>query len=380
MYRIKFINMKKLITSFIFLIATFLTGYSQYFQGTFSNVGNKVTVKVRPTGTINSGINKIEFSFRYNIASTPAFTITNVVANTVNFPGLVFNFGDGYHDATYNYKTFLSTSSIAQKVYSSGVEYELVSFNLEGLAPATANIELAHNLETENYLFTFNDGASNLFDPGEGAVFYGAGYTNVGSDHFLPLVGVPLPVKFLGFDATKKNNSAILNWSVENESALTDKYVIESGFNGIDFPNTIATVAAYNNGKAANTYSFTQDNLSAVRNSGVLYYRIKQIDKDGKFVYTPIKNVRLDGKAFAVNAYPNPVKGFTKLTIDLLEEAKVIISITDASGKQVKGMQVQGFKGPNIKEVNLSNLTSGNYMLKVQSGTEIKSLPLVKVD
>jgi hypothetical protein len=189
-----------------------------------------------------------------------------------------------------------------------------------------------------------------------------------------------LPARFKSFDVIKKNNAAVLNWLIENESAITDKYIIESSVNGVDFPNVVATIAAYNNGRGSNVYSFIQDNLSTIRSSGVIYYRVKQIDKDGKSAYTPIKNLRLDGKAFAVNAYPNPVKNFTKLAIDLVQDSKLIISLTDASGKQVKNMELQGFKGLNTRPLNLSTLSNGNYMLKVQSATETKLLPIVKVD
>jgi hypothetical protein len=375
--------MKKIISICILSVIIGNLAFSQeYFQGTFTNVGNKVTVKIKPKVNINRGFELIDFFIRYNVASTPAFTVQNVTPNTAVFPGLTFTVSNPVVQPDgYAYIEFTNTSIIAAgPVFSAGNEYELASFTLNG-ATATAKLELASDFNAA-YYFVINDAEGVLYDAGTSDVFYGPGFYKNESEtgHFLPLANVPVPVKFLGFDAIKKDNTAILNWSAENESSLTDKYVIESGFNGIDFPNTVATIAAYNNGKAANTYSFTQDNLSAVHNSGVLYYRIKQIDKDGKFVYTPIKNVRLDGKAFSINAYPNPVKGSTKLAIDLLEEAKVIISITDASGKQVKGLQVQGFKGANIKEVNLSNLSSGNYMLKVQSGTEVKSLPLVKVD
>lgn len=372
--------MKKIITSLSLLIAFSPVCISQYFQGSFSNVGNKIIFKMRPTADITSPIGKIEFFFRYNIASTPAFTIGNITPNTTNFPGLTFPAPvDGYNDITYNYKQFLSTSFIPSKTYTAGTEYEFLSITLDG-SSGVANLELASDWDPLNYYFVVNDNNGNAFDPGTGDQFYGAGFYKVVTANFLPLNSVPLPVKFLGFDVNKKNNSAVLNWSVENESALTDKYIIESGVNGVDFPRVVATVAAAGNGRANNTYSFTQDNLSAVKSSGVIYYRIKQIDKDGKFVYTPIKNVRLDGKAFAVNAYPNPVKNNTKLTIDLLNESRIIISVTDGVGKQVKTMQIQGFKGPNIKDLNLSNLSSGNYMMKVQAGSEVKSIPLVKVD
>ena len=362
--------------------------FSQYFLGTFTNVGNKVTVKIKPTGgDINGGIGQVDFFIRYNPASTPAFTVQNVIPNPANFSGLsglAFTVSSPVTQSDgYAYIEFLYTSTIAAgPVFTNGTEYELVSFTINGSSSATALLELASDFTIGSYYFVIADAAGNPYDNlSADPPFYGSGIIHpVGTtSYFLPLANIPLPVKFLGFDVSKERDAAIINWSVENEDAQTDKYIIEKSANSIDF-TPIATVKALNNGRGSNTYSFTQDNLSGIRNSGVLYFRIKQIDKDGKFVYTLIRNLRLDGKAFAVNAYPNPVKDITKLTIDLLDESKLAISITDAGGKQVKNIQFQGFKGPNIKEVNLSDLSSGNYMLKVQSGTEVKSFPLVKVN
>jgi hypothetical protein len=101
-----------------------------------------------------------------------------------------------------------------------------------------------------------------------------------------------VPVNFLGFTATRNNNSALLNWQVANEGTNTDRYEIEISGNGIEFEKT-ATLPALNNGRQGNNYSFTKENISAVRNSGVIYFRIKQIDIDGTFVYSPIRSVRL---------------------------------------------------------------------------------------
>lgn len=378
--------MKKLIT---LLLISFIVGqvaYSQYFQGSMTNVGHTVTFKMKPvSGDITTAITYIGFSFRYNVASTPAFTVNSITSNTTNFPGLSIQRLADNNDGTYNYINFVhNTATVGSKTYTSGTEYDVFSITLNG-NPATANLELYSDIDEPNQVnvFIVVDGASNFFNPGAGDQLYGPGFykttTAFGTAHVLPLNNVPVPVKFLGFDVVKKNNSAVINWSVENETALTDKYIIESSINGISF-TTLATVVSSYNGRGNNVYSFVQDNLSAVRNSGVIYYRIKQIDKGGQSVSTSIKNVRLDGKAFAVSAFPNPIKSFTKLTIDLLNESRIIISITDATGKQVKGMQIQGFKGLNVKDVNLSNLSSGNYMLKVQAGAEVRSLPLVKAN
>ena len=201
------------------------------------------------------------------------------------------------------------------------------------------------------------------------------------SPSFVPLQPFSVvPVKFLNFTATKSGNNAILNWSVENEDANTATYQVEVSANGVDFARVLTTLNALNNGRASNTYNYTQENIASFRNAGVIYYRVKQTDRDGKFVYTPIRSIRLDGKSFAVTAFPNPAKEFTKLTIELAQDEMIVINVTDAAGKQVSASQVQGFKGPNFRDINLNKLSNGSYMIKVQAGTEVKTLPVVKTN
>ena len=161
------------------------------------------------------------------------------------------------------------------------------------------------------------------------------------------------------------------------ESSTTDKYEVLRSTNGVDFIS-IGTIKAYNNGRSSNIYNFTQENLSNIKTKGVIYFRIRQIDKDGKFVYTDIKNLRLNTKSILIAVYPNPIKQRTTLTFDLVENSRVIYSITDAAGKMIESYEVQGFKGSNIKTLNLEKYAAGAYTLKVQAGDETTTLSLVK--
>ena len=110
----------------------------------------------------------------------------------------------------------------------------------------------------------------------------------------------------------------------------------------------------------------------------MVYYRIKQIDKDGKFIITPIRNLRLDSRAVVINVYPNPVKDFANITFDLLKDENVIVTVNDAAGKQVQNISYTLFKGLNVKKINMGSLASGSYLLKVSTATEMKTIPLVK--
>lgn len=191
------------------------------------------------------------------------------------------------------------------------------------------------------------------------------------------LPGLVLPVKFLGFNVTKKNNDALLSWQIENESNLTDRYEIERSLNGVDFIK-FYTVLPKNNGSSGNIYDLTDMNLTTIRAAGVFYYRVKQIDKDGQFIYSPIRNLRLNSKEIAIGVYPNPVKESANVTIDLEQDADATITVTDASGKLMQSMQTQLFKGLNNKKINMAAFASGRYLLKVQTTVETKTMAVVK--
>src|SRR4029079_19508230 len=134
----------------------------------------------------------------------------------------------------------------------------------------------------------------------------------------------------------------------------------------------VTTIKAKHNGNSSNIYEVTDVNLTSVRSAGIVYYRIKQVDKDGRFILSGIKNVRLNVKDIAVSVYPNPIKDFANLTIDLEQDANTIITINDANGKQVKNIQTRLLKGANNKKIDMANLSSGSYLLKVQTPLETK--------
>lgn len=188
---------------------------------------------------------------------------------------------------------------------------------------------------------------------------------------------VPIPVKFVSFTATRKDNDGLLNWTVENESLLTDRYEVERSLNGTTFEK-IATVAPKNNGASSNIYNLTDANLSSLRSSGIIYYRIKQVDKDGKFVYTEIRSIRLEGKGLVIGVYPNPAKDVANVTIDVPEASTVLIYVTDAAGKEIQKITMAAAKGLNTKKVNLLNLSAGTYMFKIAAGDEVKTIPVIK--
>lgn len=187
---------------------------------------------------------------------------------------------------------------------------------------------------------------------------------------------IVLPVKINSFSATKKDNDAILSWVVENETASVINYEVERSIDGIHF-DKINTIDK-NNG-TSNIYNITDANLSAIKNNGLIYYRIKQLDVDGKFVYSDIKNVRLTEKGTLISVFPNPVQEFTTVKIDAIEATDAVITLINADGKQLQTSILKATKGLNLRKIDMSNLSTGDYLLKVTMGTEVQIIKIVKL-
>ena len=355
-------------------------------------VGNSIEVVARPSADLNAQVGNINITLSIpdqTLTSGTNPTLASIVKSTP-ITNVVFASDDPmnpYIIGNRAYYSFILLQNLSGDVATSWLAN-------------TDNVVATFTFPTNSYFsglqlsdLTNTGGGPNFqmtwyvqFQQGIGDVtnvtapFYGSGAVNNGgtSEQFATLQPPgTLPVKFTGFAVTKINNQALLKWNVENEDDNTDRYELERSVNGASFEK-FQTINASKNGRSSDSYSFILQNLSSIKNSGVIYFRIKQIDKDGKFVYTDIKNIRLSTKGIFAAVYPNPIKQSTTLTFDLVENSRVTYSITDVSGKTMETYQVQGFKGSNIKTLNLGKYAAGAYTLKVQAGDDVITLPIVK--
>ena len=349
-------------------------------------LGNyQLVFKMKPTDGISTSISRLQLAFRYPTASTPSFTVSNIVSNTTNFPGLNIQRLPDFVEGGYTYVKFIhNTAIIASAIYSPTAEYNIFTLKLNGVG-TIPQLEMVSDFfsPSQNYIFEVANGLGLPLDPGGDPLLsselYGPGFTVILNKHLLPLTSLILPIKFADFTATKKANDGILNWSAENESNLTATYEIERSFNGVDFKK-FELVAPKNNGLSSNDYTLTDFNLSSLKSSGVIYYRIKQIDVDGKFVYSVIRTLVLEPSKSLISVSPNPVKDITSVRFNLEKEELISMLLIDANGKQIQQLQVQGIKGLNNKTISMANLSSGTYQLIVKTNAEIKTISIVKVN
>jgi hypothetical protein len=142
----------------------------------------------------------------------------------------------------------------------------------------------------------------------------------------------------------------------------------------------IGEVAAAGNSSKAMAYQFDDKNAAQIFNGKHVYYRLKMIDRDGSFEYSPARRVDFTNEAAEVIAvYPNPFKDQVSIGFTVSENAPVQVEIVDLYGKVCfKGTfnQIAGEAGLNIPALN--KLATGIYVIKVAKGDNVITRKLIK--
>ncbi len=140
----------------------------------------------------------------------------------------------------------------------------------------------------------------------------------------------PLPVQLLAFVATREGRgTARLTWATASE-AKSQAFQVERSADGRQFA-AIGTVAAAGNSSSLRNYELLDAELPT--GAARLYYRLKQVDADGTFSYSPVRTVALTDAAAAPVLYPNPAHGGAATLTGAQPGA--VITVTDALGRPV---------------------------------------------
>lgn len=383
--------MKKIISSLLLFSFIGNAAFAQTVSGSIRKgaTTNILEVVAKPTADINAQVGNINITFSIpdQGASNPTDASITKATNLNNATLIPTDGNNPYIIGGRAYYSYLllqsSTASDVASALTANTDNLIATFTFT--APYNSGIRLDDLTSSgggPNFQMTwyvqFNQGVGDVTDYTNPFYGYYNAIDAVNNGGTGPQF-VTLLVRFTNFSVIKNNNNAIINWAVENEDANALNYEIQKSLDGVNF-TPVKTVDALNNGRTTNSYSSTIENLSAIRTSGVIYFRIKQTDRNGKFVYTDIKSVRVDSKGLLVTVYPNPVKTTANVNFDLEKDADVALSLIDATGKQVFVKQLQGIKGANITPINMSKMATGSYTLKVQTGTDVKVIPVVKAE
>ncbi|WP_210488360.1 YDG domain-containing protein [Rufibacter aurantiacus] len=183
----------------------------------------------------------------------------------------------------------------------------------------------------------------------------------------------PLPVSLISFSGKQKSSSIDLSWSTAAEKD-NDYFQIERSQDGKTFIG-VGKVKGNGNSNVLRNYNFSDASAQA----GVNYYRLKQVDFDGKFEYSKVIAVKADAKSgvqASLEVYPNPTVGKVYVTSSQVSGAATV-TVFHSNGRVVLQQNVQVEVGQPLT-LDLSNYSPGVYFLQVQTANGKMTSRVVK--
>jgi hypothetical protein len=226
----------------------------------------------------------------------------------------------------------------------------------------------------ESYVWVFANATvqgagsvSDIIKIGENTVFQGSQAAIVGpmmantyTNGFQNYIESTLPVKFVGFNVSLKNKDILVQWSTSEESNAS-AYELERSCDANSW-NVVSRMKAAGNSSVVNNYAYTDRNF----NSKTVYYRIRQIDADGKATYTVVRSIR-PGENNANDINITAVEGRVVLQFQHEMKGSLTLRVVSLSG-QVRNEQV--ITNPGGQLVLNTNI-KGNSIISLSNGQDI---------
>lgn len=176
----------------------------------------------------------------------------------------------------------------------------------------------------------------------------------------------PLPIELIEFKATKNYDRVLTQWSTASEKNNA-YFTVEKSQDGLNYAY-VASVKGAGTSGTINKYSAYDDSPL----NGISYYRLKQIDFDGSYKYSPVVSIDRE-ESFEIKLTPNPVMIGEKIQFSLSKRVEQIVTVevTDLAG----AVTYTGTAGSDDHinfVVNNYYPTQGVYLIKVQCGDAVQ--------
>ncbi|HYE54339.1 MAG TPA: T9SS type A sorting domain-containing protein [Chitinophagaceae bacterium] len=182
------------------------------------------------------------------------------------------------------------------------------------------------------------------------------------------LYGRMLPVSWLYVKAEAREKDAFITWATAAEQNAA-KFIVEASRDGSSY-TAVGEVAAKNSANGS-SYSFRHANAG----NGTVYYRIRQVDADGKFSYSKIVWLLFRDGIRQPVLFPNPATSVVHVYMPQGTTADVA-EVYDAGGRFIK--RISPVTGSSTVSVPVTDLPSGRYVLTLIKGKERTSYNFVK--
>lgn len=184
-------------------------------------------------------------------------------------------------------------------------------------------------------------------------------------------VGRILPIELVDFTVSEVEKEVEIKWTTVAEVANAYFAVMHS-IDGIRFREIDRLDGAGSSSTPTNYRTFDEN-----PSLGLNYYRLKQIDIDGKSTLSEIKVLKFRGTKF-IDIVPTMVINQARIDIPIPFDIGASIKIFDSNGRLV--LQSRFLSNEQRKTLDLSKLSTGNYLVKVSDGNIFLSKRFIKVD
>lgn len=182
------------------------------------------------------------------------------------------------------------------------------------------------------------------------------------NDYRLVVVAAgPLPVQLTSFAGTYSNGVASLKWQTSQEFN-SDHFELFRSTDGSSF--TLAkSIGAAGYSNTSKNYQY-QDQVGA-NAGGYVFYKLKQIDKDGKFTFSSVIKLSLGDLHATFQLFPNPVVNNFTASFTATKSATATLMIRTTTGQTVYSLIVNVIKGNNSVVVSDPSLIKGMYYVSI---------------
>jgi hypothetical protein len=220
---------------------------------------------------------------------------------------------------------------------------------VNGCAPPNmVGIPIVCHLLTENiYLqLTFNS-----WTPGTNGNF---SYTRT--------TGSALPVLLSEFTGHKTANINVLNWTSSTENNLSH-YNIQRSANGTAFITLGRMDSKSINGNSSTDLDYSYPDAHPA--PGHNYYRLEQVDKDGKIRYSKVIDLFNSNNGSTIDIRQNDGGNLININIVATKTSSAMIKLSDMNGRIMKTINAKIENGNNNLPVRLDDLAKGMYVVQV---------------
>jgi len=362
-------------------------GSFAWYGTTYNNTGTAIHVFKNSKGcdstvTLHLTINKITpKTINVNLSGCNSYvykgvtyTSSAIVRDTVrSVPGC---------DSIYNIANIVITKSVTPSVSLGSTSV------VANGSPVTFTATATNGGTSPTYIFTVNSiivqsGTSHTYTSsalkaGDSVVC--SVISNVTCVTTATAVSLPVimtknvPVTLVNFRADPAGANTNCIWQTTAE-VNTAYYIVERSIDGNSFTD-IGKLNATGNANTISNYTYSDVDVTGIKNVTVLYYRLQMVDKDGYFTYSKIVKVELTIKnEFSI--YPNPVKdGVMHVQMNLRDKKIIVFKLIDNTGRVLLTKQVEGVKGGNNITLRAGNIAGGTYYLQAVGVEGVKEIQI----